>query len=219
MLAKEGTASPPTLPVIVVGPLLANLADARVGHISRGERSDNLGMRVSLLPRMGLLSLAALAITACGGPASSSGSTPRGSLTLTGPVNEHVAQRTADAQAWCQTSTFTPPPPALSPLMTTLEGVVHFGSGSGAISLHFVGGPGQWTLPLPGETSSPGPPGSVVVTINSVEWSGGQGSPASTGSLILSGGSGRSIRGSLNATLAPNSTDPAGLKVVGTWIC
>ena len=193
--------------------------DAAVRHATLGERSDNPGMRVSVSAPMTLFSLAALAITACGGPASSSGSTPRGSLTLTGPVNEHVAQRTPDAQAWCHTSTFTPPPPALSPLMTTLEGVVHFGSGSGAIALQFVGGPGQWTLPLPGGTSNTGPPGSVVVTVNGREWSGGQGSPASNGSLTLSGGSGRSIRGSLNATLAPSSTDPAGLKVVGTWIC
>ena len=196
-----------------------SIPDAPLRHISRGERSDNLGMRMSVSPPMTVLSLAALAITACGGPASSSGSSPRGSLTLTGPVNEHVAQRTPDAQAWCQASTFTPAPPALSPLMTTLEGVVHFGSGSGAVSLHFVGGPGHWTLPLPGETSYPGAPGSVVVTVNSGDWSGGQGSPASTGFLILSGGSGRSIRGSLHATFAPSSTEPAGLKVVGTWTC
>ncbi len=194
------------------------MADARRSTYPGG-RSDSRGMRMSVLPRMMLLSLAALAITACGGPASSSGSALRGSLTLTGSVNEHVAQRTPDAQAWCQASTFTPPPPALSPLMTTLEGVINFGSGSGAVSLHFVGGPGPWTLPLPGETSYPGPPGSVVVTVNGDEWSGGQSNPGSTGSLTLSGGSGRSIRGSLNATLAPSSTGPAGLKVVGTWSC
>jgi hypothetical protein len=144
---------------------------------------------------------------------------PRGSLTLTGAVGEHVAQRTPDAQSWCHASMFTPPPPALSPLMTTLEGVVHFGSASGAVSLHFVGGPGLWELPLPGETTYPGPPGSVVVTVNGRQWSGGQSSPASSGSLILSDGSARSIRGSLNATLAPSSTDAAGLKVVGTWTC
>lgn len=177
-------------------------------------------MRMSVSLPIRLLPLAALAIAACGGPASPSGTTPpRGSLTLTGAVSEHVAQRTPDAQSWCHASMFTPPPPALSPLMTTLEGVVHFGSGSGAVSLHFVGGPGLWELPLPGETTYPGPPGSVVVTVNGRQWSGGQSSPASSGSLILSDGSARSIRGSLNATLAPSSTDAAGLKVVGTWTC
>src|SRR6202035_4115302 len=106
---------------------LATLADTCLCQVSRG-RSGYLGMRMSVSPPMTVLSLAALAITACGGPASSSGSSPRGSLPLTGPVNEHVAQRTPDVQAWCQASTFTPAPPALSPLMTTLEGVVHFGS-------------------------------------------------------------------------------------------
>jgi hypothetical protein len=183
------------------------------------EVADNLGMRLRLSVPITFLPLAALAIGACGGPASPSGTTPRGSLTLTGAINEHVVQRTPDAQAWCRASMFTPLLPALSPLMTTLEGVVHFGSGSGAVSLHFVGGPGLWTLPLAGQTSYPGPPGSVVVTVNGRQWSGGQSSPASSGSLILSGGSGRSIGGSMTATLAPSSTDAAGLEVVGTWIC
>jgi hypothetical protein len=183
------------------------------------EVADNLGMRMRLWLPITLVSLAALALGACGGPAPSSGTTPRGSLTLTGAVNEHVAQRTPDPKAWCHASMFTPPPPALSPLMMTLEGVVYFGSGSGAVAPHFVGGPGLWTLPLPGETSYPGPPGLVVVTVDGRQWFGGQSSPASSGSLILSGGSGRSIGGSMKATLAPSAPDAANLEVVGTWIC
>jgi hypothetical protein len=166
-----------------------------------------------------LLPLVALAVTACGGPATTSGSTLRGSLTLSGAVREHVTQVSPDAHEQCEDSTSTAPPPARSPVMTTLEGVVHFGSGSGAVALKFVGGPGRWTLPLPGETNVPGPPGSVLVTVNGRNWSGGQSSPASSGSIVLSRGSGQSITGSLNATLAPIPAGAADLRVVGSWTC
>jgi hypothetical protein len=100
-----------------------------------------------------------------------------------------------------------------------LKGVVDFGSTSPAVVLTFVGAPTTWTLPLPGESRVPGPPGSVGISANGADWWAGQSSPTSSGTLTLSLTGGGTIHGSVDASLAPLRGSSIPLHIAGSWSC
>ena len=167
----------------------------------------------------------ALAFCACGGttvPArSGSAGGASGSLTLSGARSGVVGagpQRPAADRLPCQAM----PEPSMrggtmpSGTPITLEGEVDFGSGQSQVFLRFLGGLGTSAMPLPGDTQ----PGSVSVSSASgVSWEAGQSNPASSGTLTLSQAAGGTIRGSVDATLAPSRGASTALHVSGSWVC
>jgi hypothetical protein len=66
----------------------------------------------------------------------------------------------------------------------------------------------------------PGPPGTVEIVANGAdEWSAGQSTPTSSGTLTLSETSGGAVRGSVDASLTPLRGSSAQLHVSGGWSC
>lgn len=147
-----------------------------------------------------------------------------GSLVFTGAITATVAENT-QTRADCQMTTSTPLPPATDPVVVTLTGRVSFGSGSGAVSLTFAGGPGTWNLPLPGEIKpvSPGVIGTpALVRITSAGgavWTAGQDSPASSRTVTLSKSGTGAVHGAIDAVLAPVGESSATLHATGAWSC
>lgn len=157
-------------------------------------------------------------------PASTSGAqggsvAPSGTLALSGAITATVTARTQHTGSGCRVISSTPAPPATTPVGTTLTGEVDFGSSSLAVVLTFLGAPTTWTLPLPGESSVPGPPGSVGISANGAEWWAGQSSPTSSGTLTLSLTSGGTIHASVDASLAPLRGSSTPLHIAGSWSC
>ena len=118
---------------------------------------------------VGTLALLALLATStsCGSdsaPAASLGAlggsfAPQGSLTLSGAMTATVTAGAQDTKASCRVVKTPPLPPATAPIDVSLTGEVDFGSGSTRVVLTFLGAPTTLTLPLPGELTVPGPPG------------------------------------------------------------
>jgi hypothetical protein len=183
--------------------------------------------RMRWIPVRGMIAVLALFVSATGCGASSTPTTgtpagsaaPTGALTLSGAM---TATMTAGSQhtGWgCRVINLPPVPPATTPVDTSLTGEVDFDSSSGAIVLAFSGAATTLTLPLPGELTVPGPPGSVAVSANGADWSAGQSSPTSSGTLTLSLTRGGTIHGSVDANLAPLRGSSAQLHVAGSWNC
>jgi len=179
------------------------------------------------LPALAGLVLVALTAGGCASEAAQRGSpTPSiapsavgsgssGSLTLTGALTGNLAFGAQRSAAGC-------PSPGFSSVQgaNDLEGEVDFGSGFSEIYLEFAGVPGANTLPFSGETTTPGPRFVTVETASGdSEWYAGQMSPTSSGTLTLSSGTNGSIRGSVDATLAPLRGSSQSLHVSGTWDC
>ena len=164
-----------------------------------------------------------LAATSCG-QGSGSSVAPGGSLTLSGSMSGRVTAGTQDSNTGCfitdisTTGLASPSPPEVA-----LTGVVDFSADSSSVALRFTGAPGTFALPLSGELAAPGPPGFVEITgYGSSEWTAGQSSPTSSGTLTLSTtstGTTGTIHGSVDAWLAPLGATTARLHVVGTWSC
>ena len=188
-------------------------------------RYPDHGMRLIALRGTFAVVALFLASTSCGAvPASSSGAqggsvAPRGTLTLSGAMTATLTVGTQHTGTGCHVTSSTPPPPATNPVSTTLTGEVDFGSSSPAVVLTFLGAPTTWTLPLPGESSVPGPPGAVGISAKGADWWAGQSSPTSRGTLTLSLTSGGTIHGSVDASLAPLRGSSTPLHIAGSWSC
>ena len=166
-----------------------------------------------------------LTSTSCGAaPAPSSGTragsvAPNGTLALSGAMTATVTAGTQHTGYGCRVINSPPVPPATTPVETSLTGEVDFHSSSTVVVLTFSGAATTWTLPLPGEWTVPGPPGTVAVSANGAGWSAGQSSPTSSGTLTLSLTRSGAIHGSVDANLAPLRGSPAQLHVAGSWNC
>lgn len=174
-----------------------------------------------------LVLMIAAVLTSCG-PASETAphvgtgnarAIPSGTLTLSGAITATVKAATHGDAAGCKVLTFTPPPPATTPIDTSLTGQLAFGSGATAMELQFSGAPTTLQLPLPGELTVPGPPGMLSISAAGATWLAGQDSPTSSGTLTLSQPTGGTIRGVVDATLAPLRGSSGALHVVGDWSC
>jgi hypothetical protein len=144
----------------------------------------------------------------------------RGSLMLSGAITSIVTAGNQDTGAGCAATTITTGLPPTTPPEVALTGTVDFSSGTTSVALRFMGAPATFNLPLPGELQVPGPPGFVEVIANgSGEWSAGQSSPTSSGTLTLSKTTSGAIHGSVDAILAPLRATTTPLHIVGTWTC
>lgn len=193
------------------------LGDARMFM----ERGGFTTTRLSASLAMELLAASAVAVVVIGlilallRPVHPVSPTPTGALTLSGALSAALPAGSQDSSAGCRVITQTPPPPATNKTVL-LTGEVDFGSGASAVVLRFSGVDGMTKLPLPGESI----PGFVeIISGGTADWYAGPSSPASSGFLTLSGSTGGTIHGSVDATLAPMRGSTAPLHVAGSWHC
>jgi hypothetical protein len=144
---------------------------------------------------------------------------PNGTLALSGAITATVTARTQHTGSGCRVISSTPAPPATTPVDKSLTGEVDFDHGTAVVVLTFSGAATTMTLPLPGELKVPGPPGTVGISANGAEWSAGQSSPTSSGTLTLRVSDGGTIHGSVDATLAPLRGSSTPLHIAGSWNC
>ena len=157
-------------------------------------------------------------------PATTSGAqggsvAPNGTLALSGAITATATARTQHTGSGCRVISSTPAPPATAPVGKSLTGEVDFDDGSAVVVLTFSGAATTLTLPLPGELKVPGPPGTVGISVSGADWSAGQSSPTSSGTLTLSLASGGTIHGSVDASLTPLRGSSTPLHIVGSWFC
>jgi hypothetical protein len=144
---------------------------------------------------------------------------PNGTLVLSGAITATVTAGTQQTGLGCRVIDSTPAPPATTPIDKSLTGEVDFDHGAALVVLTFSGAATTSTLPLPGELKGPGPPGTVGISANGREWSAGQSSPTSSGTLTLSVSEGGTIHGSVDASLAPLRGSSTPLHIAGNWNC
>jgi hypothetical protein len=144
---------------------------------------------------------------------------PNGTLTLSGAITATVTARAQHTGSGCRVISSTPLPPATTPVDTSLTGDVDFAYGSAVVVLTFSGAATTLNFPLPGNLKVQGPPGTVGISVNGTDWSAGQSSPTSSGTLTLSLGTGGRIFGAVDASLAPLRGSLTPLHVAGSWSC